>query len=248
MKNTNWSQPKTNILKGMLSLKSALAYGHKAKLIRMLNEDCEYPRRISGNVLNKDFRCYEFSVGYATCIDEINKTSRSEFSKYLSLNYVSVYGSEEAVKSYYETGKLSKDNLLGMGKGHLVLVDDLIKFLETTGEYQRANMYKLQYRNPQTTSVASYFDFYILKNGKSTFELQKFKHKLWVVQLLDDSEETPSIPLLVKILNILMYPLKYIPTKSVLKMPEYTNIGFRVGSIINGFRIEFQIPKKFSFK
>ncbi len=53
---------------------------------------------------------------------------------------------------------------------------------------------------------------------------------------------------MVHILNVLAYPLKFIPEMSVLKMDDYKNITFRLGGITNGFAVEFQIPKKFSFK
>jgi len=245
--NTNWSQPKTNILLGMLDLRSALAHGYKAKLIRARNEDCQYPRRTKNK--NTDFRCFEFFVGYTTSIDMINKTSRDDYSKYLSLNYVSMYGTDAAIKQYYDTGKLSKDNFCSAGRNHLVHVDDYIRYLETNHD-SRANMYKLQYRNPLSTGTSYFFDFYRLKTGKNEWELRKYKHKLWVVDLLESPAlgDNPKIPTAIKILNVLMYPLKYVPRRNVLRMPEYTNVTFRVGGVINGFSVQFQLPKKFGFK
>jgi hypothetical protein len=243
--NTNWSEPKTNILLGILDLRKALAAGLKAKLIRARNEECQHP--IVQDKEYRDFRAYEFQSGYATCIKEIQVSATTEFNKYLTLNYVSVYGTPEAIKKYYEEFKLSKDNFCTMGKNHLVHVDDLIKYLERIGDYVGAERYRRQYRNSQTTGLAQYFDFYKLKRDNSEYIVKKFKKKLWVVELLDNLQPKPRTPLVIKILNVLLYPFKYVPEKSVLRMPQYTCIEFRVGSVVNGYKIEFQIPKKFSF-
>jgi hypothetical protein len=131
--NTNWSSPSTNILRGMLSLRSALASGHNAKLEKRWNSECECPIRINPN---------------APWDKQITK---------------------------------------------------------------------------------------------------EFKHRVWVVVLYYNHPRYRA-PLMVKALNVLLYPLKYWPEKSVLRMPEYKCVTFRVGSVVNGFSVEFQIPKKFSFK
>jgi hypothetical protein len=75
---------------------------------------------------------------------------------------------------------------------------------------------------------------------------KKFKHKVWVVVLYYNYPKFKA-PLMVHVLNFLAYPLKFIPEKSVLRMPEYTNYTFRIGGVMNGYSVEFQIPKKFSF-
>lgn len=245
--NTNWSKPKTNMLAGINDLRKALASGYKAKLIRARNEDCEYPIKEKNE--DSDFRNYEFSVGYPSSINKIKEDQCwGEFDKHLTLNYVNVYGSQEAMERYYETGVLCADNLKNMGRSHLVQVDDLIKFLRDNREYDRANMYERQYRSPEHVNDTShFFDFYRYKHG-SPYAVKQFKRKLWVVQLLKDDEKQPRIPILVHVLNAVMYPLKYIPRKSVLRMPQYTNYKFRIGDVIHGFSVEFQIPKKFSFK
>jgi len=244
--NTSWSAPKTNLFQGIWSLRNALANGYKAKLVRMRNEDCVYP--IGANINNTNFRDYEFSIGYQSTIDEINKTNRPDFIKHLSLNYISVFGTEEAIQQYYKTGVLSYNNFHSTGINHLVHVDDYIKFLDASGDISRANKYRWQYRNPNTTSQPSFFDFFRLKNNQIKWNLKKFKHKLWVVALLDEKEIQPKVPLLIYPFNALAYLLKFIPKKSILKMSEYTNVTFRVGGVSNGYSIEFQIPRKFSFK
>ena len=75
---------------------------------------------------------------------------------------------------------------------------------------------------------------------------KKFKHKVWVVVLYYNYPKV-KVPLMVHILNFLAYPLKFIPQKSVLRMDHYTNYTFRIGSVVHGYSVEFQIPKKFKF-
>ena len=81
---------------------------------------------------------------------------------------------------------------------------------------------------------------------------KKFKYKLWVVASFGKyharTKEPFSIPFYIKLLNVLLYPLKYIPRKDTLRMPEYTIHTFRIGGVINGYSVQIQIPKKFSFK
>jgi len=244
MKNTNWSSPKTNIIAGMLDLRSALAAGKNAKLIRARNEECEHP--IKEKLQDMDFRNYEFSIGYASSVNKIKEDpNRSDFEKQLSLNYVSCYGDPDAVKSYYETGILTKRNVRSMGVNHLVKVDDLIAFFKSIND-SRANIYERQYRAPEHVDDTShFFDFFRYKHG-SQYAIKKFRRKLWVVQL--QSDETVKIPVLVRLLNFIMYPVKFIPQRSVLQMPEYRLVSYRVGAVTNGFKVEFQIPKKFDFK
>lgn len=253
MKNTNWSSPKTNIFAGVNDLRKALASGYNARLIRLKNEECNYP--ILEKKHDSDFRNYKFSIGYISSINKIKKDpSRSEFEKHLALNYISCYGTQEAIDKYYKNGELNDDNFKGMGVGHLVNVDDMIKFMEfdnseSGGHVERAKMIRKQYRTPENEDKNNLFDFFTYG---FLYTIKKFKRKLWVVELLNKNEEQPSIPIMTKILigliNIMVYPLKYIPKRSVLHMNEYKVVTYRVGAVVNGFSIEFHIPKKFGFK
>lgn len=130
--NTNWSSPSTNIIKGMLSLRSALASGHNAKLEKRWNHECAYPIRVNPNIPWKD----------------------------------------------------------------------------------------------QVSKV--------------------YKHKVWVVILYYNHPKYHA-PFLVKLLNIILYPMKFWPEKRVMRMDNYTLYTFRVGDVINGFSVEFHVPKKFGF-
>jgi len=76
---------------------------------------------------------------------------------------------------------------------------------------------------------------------------KKFKKKVWVV-VTYYNHKTYKIPFFVHVLNVLAWPLKFVPERSVLRMPEYTNYTYRIGDVVNGYAIEFQVPKKFSFK
>ena len=106
---TNWTTPKRNCFAGMLDLRSALAAGMNARLIKARNEDCSYPIKVKNSIT--DFRAYEFSVGLLKTRTQIQADERMpEFEKQLSLNYKCCYGTQEAVDRYYEKGLLSSDH------------------------------------------------------------------------------------------------------------------------------------------
>ena len=240
--NTNWSTPKRNIIAGLLDLRSALAAGQNAVLIKKANEDCAFP--IYEKQQDTDFRNYEFSSGHASSIKTItDDDSMSEQAKILSTNYVNRYGTPEAVKHYYETRELSPDNDKGMGKSHLVHIEDYLEYLLDTKQYDRERLYRRQYYPNHGDTTVHFFDFYRYKQG-SPYAKKKFKTKLWVVQLMDDKVK---VPWAVRLLNVFMFPFKFIPKKHVLNMDKYKVVTFRIGSVQNGFSLELGIPKKFGF-
>lgn len=251
MKNekTNWSSPKKNIFAGINDLRKALASGCNAILIKEDNEKCMYPIKVKKL---QDFRLYKHQYGTMSTRRQImDDKHMSDFQKHLSLNYVNLYAkSNEAIECYYKTGVLSPENIGNIGRSHLVNVIDLINLLRELGQNERAEMYHKQYICPSGMDEKTFFDFFYTKHD-NTWAIQKFKRKLWVVELHDEKVKL-NIPthqkVLIKILNTVLHPLKYIPRKSTLKMPEYTNYNFRIGGVTNGFSVEFQIPKKFSFK
>jgi len=180
--NTNWSSPKRNIITALLSLRKAILAGFRARLIRLRNEDCDYPILIKKN--DEDFRNFEFQIGYAASRNTIaQRDDLTAFQKYLSLNYVNLYGTEEAVERYYSTGRLSKENNQGIGRSHLVAASDLIRFMLVAGERDRAQKYIRQYETDGYDDVQHWFDFYRYKHG-SQWAVRKFWRKLWVVELL----------------------------------------------------------------
>ena len=159
------------------------------------------------------------------------------------------------MRKYYETGVLTKDNVCSMGRNHLVKVDDLISYYQKLPakclwEHGRATQLYAQYRDPATRDKQFFYDFFTKEVGNE-WQVCKFNHKLWVVNILDKNEPKVT-PLALRILNVLIEPLcflmKYTPRKDVLNMKEYRNVTYRVGDITNGFSVQFQIPKKFGFK
>ena len=242
---TNWTKPSITWLAGINNLRHALAAGYRAILIRAWNQDCEYPILFKKH--DTDFRNFEASGGRATSRTAIKaSTTLSDFEKNLSLNYVTLYGSQEAMDHYYATGELTPQNDLGMGRSHLVLALDFVKMLVASGKTERANMYKRQYLIEGYDDVVHMYNFYRYQHGSMNAP-RVYTKKLWVVALLDDKDKMPKIPFMVHVLNTVLYPLKYIPKRSVLQMPEYRRVTYRVGSIIHGYSIEFCIPKKFAF-
>ena len=245
--NTNWTSPKRHWLAAVRDLRKALAAGNRAVLIRTRNEDCAYPIKIKNSIT--DFREYKFSVGLLRTRDQIQADQvMPEFQKQLSLNYKTCYGTPEAVEHYYKTGVLSHDNNKGVGTSHLVLVKDLIKFYschpnKINKDY--AEMYRSQYLDDSTSAETHFYDFYNLKPIHSVYTIKKLKRKVWAVALLRDTETKPRKAYC---LNAIMYVLKYIPSRDVLKMDEYRIVTYRIGSVLHGISVEFNIPKKFSFK
>jgi hypothetical protein len=243
--NTKWSTPRTNILAALLLLRQALAAGYNARLVRARNEDCDYP--IKEKHVDEDFRNYEFSSGLLRTRAEIyNDTSLSDIQKYLTLSFKTCYGTQEAMTRYYNKGLLSADNFKGQGRSHLVKVDDMVRFLVTSGEHERAQMFKRQYLSGEEAGNNHFYDFFRYKHG-SQWAIKKFKTRLWVVELLKDDQPKARVPWAVTVLNVISYPLKYVPRKSVLRMADYKVITYRVGSVVNGLSIEFHVPKKFGF-
>lgn len=246
MKKLNWSTPKTNVFAGLNDLRKALASGMNARLIREWNQDCNYPIKTKNN--NTDFRCYECYAAYTSTREKIQNDERMpEFQKHLSLNYIQAFGTEDAMNTYYNTGVLTANNFKGIGRAHLVNVDDYIAYMKAfEDKNELIGMYTRQYREENYTG-SHFFNYYSLKRKHNTWNIKRFNNKLWVVELLGDEEPKARIPFMVKVLNVLTYPFKFVPKKSVLRMDKYKVVSFTIGDVTNGFSIEFQIPKKFSF-
>jgi hypothetical protein len=250
--NTNWSKPKTNLIAAINDLRKCIAFGYKARLVREYNENCIYP--IKEKKYITDFRCYEFMTEHSSTVNKIiNVLSLNDVEKQLTLNYVNCYGSEEAVKNYYETGALSAGNFKSAGRSHLVNVDDLIEYMREIEEEDRAKFYENIYRNPNNRDFVHFFDIFILKNGYNNYwTIKKFNRKLWVVELLDkkalQSKFSLTMKIIMSVFSFVAKLLKYIPEKSVFNTSKYKSYTFRIGSVINGLSIEIHIPKNFSFR
>lgn len=240
--NTNWSSPKTNLLAAMNSLRDALAAGHKARLIKLRNEDCAYPIR---KALDRDITNPEnWKTNGATMKSKnsIESGDYSEGEKYMMTTYTQLFGSPEAILEYSRTGIVTGQNDFGVGTAHLVKREAMIKYLIAKGDNERAKCFELNGDNTH------FVEDYHLKPEYSR-KAKQFKHKLWVVELLDnDTKEKINVPIMVHLLNIVLYPIKFIPERNVLRMEEYKCVTYRIGGVTNGFAIEFHVPKKFSFK
>lgn len=246
---TNWTTPRRNVFAAINDLRKALAAGYRAILVRIPNRDCEFP--IKTKQQDHDFRNYEFRVGYAASIKSIMEAdSLTDFEKELSTNYVNRYGTPEAVEHYYETRELSADNDKGMGTSHLVHIEDYLEYLKDTGQHQRERMYRRQYYPAYGDSTTHFFDFYKYKHG-SPYAVKDPDKLVWTVGVLEDDEVVNTNWLVltcVGLLNFWLWPLKYVPKRSVLKMDSYKVVTYRVGSVTNGLSIDLHIPKKFSLK
>ena len=84
---------------------------------------------------------------------------------------------------YYSTGELQADNDRGIGRSHLVHVQDYIDYLKASNQHQWAKQFSRKY-NPANayTGEVHWFDFYRHKEG-NPYAVRKFRTKVWVVQL-----------------------------------------------------------------
>lgn len=254
MKNerTTWTSPKTNMIAAANDLRGCLASGHKARLIRIFNEDCMHPILLDKNELSKDFKEYEFSIGtLRTKAEIIADTSMSEFEKTLSLEYHACFGNADAVDKYYQTGILSAGNFNGVGKSHLVKVSDMIEYLQRSTDPKDKERARLWYHYTDQTDERHFYDTFRLKCAQYRTPRQ-FKHKLWAVEMLDKDTKALKQPVLINVLmsliKIIIYPLKFVPSRRVLEMGNYKVITYRVGDVTNGYSIDIHKPKKFSFR
>jgi len=253
MKNTKttWTSPKRNIIIAANDLRGCLASGHKARLIRILNEDCQYPILLDRDEEPKDFREYEFSIGTLRTRAEIKAdTSMSEFEKELSLNYHSCFGEQKAIDKYYQTGVLSEGNFKGMGRNHLVKVSDMVEYIQNSADPKYREYAKVWEHYSSEEDTRHFYDTFRLKNRQER-TVKVFKHKLWAIEMLGKDTEEIKQPRLISILMLLIkmvvYPLKYVPSRRVLDMGNYKVITYRVGDVTNGYSIDIHKPKKFSF-
>lgn len=258
---TNYSSPKRSFFAGMNDLRHAMKDGSRnVRLEKRWNHECEFP--INDKYSKNDFRDFEGYIGVMRSIDSIKADAQmGEFEKYLTLNFRQCFGTEEAVKAYYEHGIVTEDNIRSGGRSHLVKITDIIKYYqdrvnnctaELHGDYkadcERLKNYTQFYITGETAHESHWVDLFHLKRDVPRWTPRKFKHKLWVVVTYHNYDKKFRVPLLAVVLNVLAAPLKFIPTRDVLRMPEYTNYTFRVGSVVRGYSVEFQIPKKFSFE
>jgi hypothetical protein len=254
MKNekTTWTSPKINIIAAVNDLRKCLASGYNARLIRILNEDCAHPILLDKDDEPKDFREYEFSIGTLRTRKEITEdTSMSEFEKTLSLEYHSCFGTQDAIDKYYQTGELSEGNFHGMGRSHLVKVQDMVDYLKRSDDPKDQEYAKLWEHYSDEEDVRHFYDTFRLKNRQQR-TTKIFKHKLWAVEMLGKDSPAISQPKLISVLmlliKIIIYPAKFIPSRRVLVMDTYKVITYRIGDVTNGYSIDIHKPKKFSFR
>ena len=184
----------------MLDLRSALAAGMNARLIRARNEDCSSPIKVKNSIT--DFRAYEFSVGLLkTRTLILADETMPEFNRYLTLAYKNCYGTPEAVEWYYEKGLLSTDNFKGVGVSHLVKVEDLVCFHACQPQKDKkeyAQMFASQYFEGNTGDETHFYDHYRLKREHDIYTISRFKRKVWVVELLKETDEHVRTPFLIE--------------------------------------------------
>ena len=229
-KKTNWTSATHNPFKAFKGLVSCLQSGYNAWIELQENGKQDNPLlETNPNINNlstwKSSGSY-FVQDWAKEKERIENDTIHPFAKKLMLEYTTVFGSEEEYENYLKTGEVK---FLGMGKKYFIRYDDLIKTREKEG-------IKLSDKSRYVLSVLP------IEHYK---QVKKTNRKVFVVCF---NSEKRNLPMWLKVYNVLLYPFKFIPKRSVLRMKEYTCYTFRIGGVSNGFSIDIRIPKKFSFK
>ena len=230
-KYTSWTEATLNPFKAVKGLVSCLQSGRNAWIERQENGKQDFPL-VENNPDLSDISNWTSSGAYG-CRDWEAEKKKIEAdakmhptAKKLKLEYTTAFGTEKEYQKYLKTGKVK---FRGIGKCYFVKYEDLVKT-----------------RKEEGTELSSDFRFVLQVSPIPRYKrVVKTKRKVYVVCWNNDKV---SLPWWVKTINVLTYPLKFIPKRSVLRMKEYTNYTFRIGDVVNGYQIEIQIPKKFSFK
>lgn len=229
-KNTTWSQATFNPFIAFLNLVSCLRSGHNAWIERQVNGEQSFPLTEANPDLYDINNWEVFSAhhvkDWAKEKERIEKDKKMHpMQKKLQLEYVRAFGTKEEYENYLKTGEAV---FSGIGKQYFVKYED--------AEKQRIKMgYQTDEKRTFVINVSP------IPQWK---RVVKTNRKVYVVCW---NNEKVNVPLWLKLWNALVYPLKFIPTRSLLRMDEYTLYTFRIGDVRHGYSIQFHIPKKFSF-
>lgn len=227
---TNWTEATRNPFKAISSLISCLQAGRNAWLELQENGNQEYPLREklikeSTDPCAWDCACQPFAQDWEERKEVIlTSDSYSPMQKKFMTEYTSVFGSQEQYDNYLKTGDA---DFRGIGRQYLIKYDDLARK-----------------RKEQGIALSPKTRFYPMVSLKSRNKRPLIKGKVLVVCYNNDKVKTPWW---VSLINIVLYPFRFIPKRTVLRMPEYNVYTFRIGSVVNGFCIDIHLPKKFSF-
>ena len=228
---TNWSEATLNPFKAIGNLISCLRDGNNAWIERQENGKQDYPLLEENPDLSKIeyWKCsmQPYSDDWETTKQEIlDDPKLLPMAKTLMTEYCTMFGSQQEYDAYLQTG-VAKFG--GIGKQFFVKYDDLIKQRKSEG-----------------TEMDGSTRFYPMVSPIERYkQVSKTKRKVFVI--VNDNKEA-RLPRWVRAINVITYPLRFIPKRSVLRMDDYTNYTFSIGAVSNGYSVEFQIPKKFSFK
>lgn len=201
---------------------NCLKYGYKCRLAVERNAHSGSPIKVVNPVLDDPFN---WRSTYAVLRNgEISHNFLNETEKDLTENWTTLFGTKEAIEHYKKTGKLT-DDAFGKGKAFPARIDDASKYRKDGYDYR----HWVSYWSPI--------------DGIQVWVPKKLIFPVFTVYTYRD-----AVPANIKFLNILLYPFRFIPSYHKLKMDEYTKHTFRIGSVMKGFSVEFQIPLKFSFK
>jgi len=222
-----WSQATTNIFKAIRDLIQAMKHCPDSYLAYIPNAEAGFPNKITNPLLDDPFNwTMNYGVQNPPGEDEIyiNDTQKD-----LTLNWVASFGIKRSITRYRRYGILDKGLVKGMGTCFPLRKSDFLKlrtdlepdFNLWTTHWKPLDGIEYWVPNPKVKRV------YVVTNPGE----------------LDSCRQKPSWAAI--LLTLTLRWTKYLPVKSVLRMPEYRNITFRWGDVTHGRSIEFHIPKVF---
>lgn len=225
---TQWTRATTNPAKAIKALISCLQAGNVAFIARINNKDAVYPIQIKNPALNYH---KNWEMAYGVPFNRHDVDTKNYFNK----------TEEDLTRNYtYSFDHYRCKN------GHLFIKDktkSLICPMCSAGYkdcHQECRPVKLDDPGSRT--------WVTVWRPKKEFPYwlpASIDGKVLTVAYYDDPKEAKWFE---RLMYYLYSPLKFIPQKDYMNMGDYKTITYRIGGIINGFKISFQIPKKFGFR
>ena len=214
-----WNTPKKSLFKALIDFINCVSFGYECSLIRIDNEKCNPFIKRKNPILNN---INNWSSSYGTPENRKELEEKKYFNKIereLTLNY------------YYNF-----NNYLCCNGHNFIFLPGKTRGCPKCGEVNYKQSCKIKKR--KKAESVFFYTHWKPKQG-IPYYIPDNIGKVWVIKM-----ENKKVNLITKIL----YLLKWIPRKSILNIGNCKNITFRIGSISNGYSVEIQIPKKFSFK
>jgi len=139
-----WSQATTTLLDALISAKSAIDFGYLSIIVYKQNELQESPAVEHNPLLKDPFNWKQICAYYGTPEDKTKAIDKAntDTEKELLSNWCQVFGTQQAINTYQQTGEVTKDLNLGGGIATIVKRADIVKYMKANGEEERAHYWE----------------------------------------------------------------------------------------------------------